>query len=78
MFHEVNFWVWLQEQTDMQQENAALKQHCLRLETEVRALRKDMVALQRHVHMPISVSTLDLDDDKPYHKLQVLVCQVQP
>lgn len=78
MFREVPFCVWLQDQTDMQQENAALKQHCLRLETEVRALRKDMVALQRHVHMPISVSTLAVDDDKPYHKVQVLVCRVQP
>ena len=74
MCREVPFCVWLQDQTDMQQENAALKQRCLRLETEVRALRKDMVALQRHVHMPISVSTVAFDDDKPYHKVQVLVC----
>ena len=59
----------------MQQENAALKEQCLKLETEVRALRKDMAALQRHVHMPISFSTLDVDDDSmaqsSHHNLQV-------
>lgn len=57
----------------MQQENGSLKEHCERLETEVRALRQDMAALQRHVHMPITFCTLDGHDDvMPNHKMKVL------
>ncbi len=46
----------------MQQENAKLKERCNVLEGEVRALRQDMTALQRHLHMPVTLSALSFDD----------------
>lgn len=64
----------LQEQIDLRQENAALQEHCARLETEVRALRQDMTALQRHVHMPTTFCTLDSHDDvRANYRSKVLV-----
>ena len=55
----------LQESTELQQENAKLKERCNVLEGEVRALRQDMTALQRHLHMPVTLSALSFDDSTP-------------
>ena len=55
----------LQESTELQQENAKLKERCNLLEGEVRALRQDMTALQRHLHMPVTLSALSFDDSTP-------------
>lgn len=55
----------VQESTELQQENAKLKERCNVLEGEVRALRQDMTALQRHLHMPVTLSALRFDDASP-------------
>lgn len=55
----------LKESTELQQENAKLKERCNALEGEVRALREDMTALQRHLHMPVTLSALSFDESTP-------------
>ena len=65
---------WLQDHSDIHRENTALKERCTRLETEVKALRKDLVAIQQHLHLPTSLSAFTLDDEaahQPHQKIQV-------
>lgn len=65
---------YLQDHSDIHHENTALKERCTRLETEVKALRKDLVAIQQHMHLPTSLSAFTLDHEaahQPHQKIQV-------
>ena len=66
----------MQEAAELHKENVKLKQRCNVLETEIRALRYDMTAMQRHLHLPVSVSAMGVEEESTNYrrkKSQVLV-----
>ena len=72
--------VLLQEAAELHKENIKLKQRCNVLETEIRALRYDLTAMQRHLHLPVTISAMGVEEDSINHrrkKSQVAVSRFQ-
>lgn len=70
----------LQEAAELHKENIKLKQRCNVLETEIRALRYDLTAMQRHLHLPVTISAVGVEEDFTNHrrkKSQVAVSILQ-
>lgn len=66
----------MQEAAELHKENVKLKQRCNVLETEIRALRYDMTAMQRHLHLPVSVSAMGVEEESTNYrrkKTQIIV-----
>lgn len=58
----------MQEAAELHKENVKLKQRCNVLETEIRALRYDMTAMQRHLHLPVSVSAMGVEEESTNYR----------
>ena len=53
----------MQEAAELHKENIKLKQRCNVLETEIRALRYDLTTMQRHLHLPVTISAMGVEED---------------
>ncbi|KAL3150273.1 hypothetical protein ABBQ32_000123 [Trebouxia sp. C0010 RCD-2024] len=53
----------MQEAAELHKENIRLRQRCNVMETEIRALRYDLTAMQRHLHLPVSVSAMGVEEE---------------
>ena len=70
----------MQEAAELHKENIKLKQRCNVLETEIRALRYDLTAVQRHLHLPVTISAMGVEEDSTNYrrkKSQVAVSILQ-
>ena len=70
----------MQEAAELHKENVKLKQRCNVLESEIRALRYDLTAMQRHLHLPVSISAMGVEEESTNYrrkKTQVAVSYLQ-
>ena len=58
----------MQEAAELHKENIRLRQRCNVMETEIRALRYDLTAMQRHLHLPVSISAMGVEEESINHR----------
>lgn len=65
----------LQEAAEVHKENIRLRQRCNAMESEIRALRYDLTAMQRHLHLPVSMSAMGVEEESTnYRRKKSQVC----